>query len=295
MPDLILSKLKRDDLVVEFVTPNFLIRNWPPAFKEWNTKAVRDTFFASPKFPRLSNPDSIKETIARGISGGVLGYVGKVGAKYDPFLYKEGISAGDVEISEDMFIITAETAEGYIRNHTDPPELAVIKIDPQKAQLKPGETRTFVAKGLDQHEQDYPLDQVIWTATGGAIGKNGNFQASDEEGRFTVTASCGGVGATAAITVAPDSGDNGDNSKCGGTSIQIVSWSGEVPPQKWMNVYTKVLSGFARENRLKLTLNVEINSKESKGISKQKIEEMKAALRELGLNDNVKESEGGGF
>jgi len=291
MPDLIISKLKRDDLVVEFVTPNFLARNWSHAFKEWSTKAVRDAFFASPKFPRLSNPDSIKETIARGVSGGVLGYVGKVGEKYEPFLYKEGISAGDVEISEDMFVITAETAEEYITIHTDPPELAVIKIDPQNVQLKPGETRTFVARGLDQRERDYPLDQVVWTATGGAIGENGNFQANDEEGRFTVTASCGGVGATAAITVAPDSsnngddGDNGEKVKGDDGSFQTVSWSGEIPPQKWMNVYTKVLSGFARNGGLKLTLNVEITSEE--GTSEQRIEEMKVALRDLGLNDDV--------
>ena len=63
--------------------PNLLVRNWPPAFREWSTKAVRDAFFASPLFPRLLNPDAIKETIARGVSNGQLAYVGKTaGGKY---------------------------------------------------------------------------------------------------------------------------------------------------------------------------------------------------------------------
>ena len=39
------------------VSPRFLVANWPPAFKEWNTRSVRDAFFASPKFPRLLNPE----------------------------------------------------------------------------------------------------------------------------------------------------------------------------------------------------------------------------------------------
>jgi len=285
MVDLIISKLKRDDLVAESASPAFLVRNWPPAFKEWSTKAVRDAFFASPIFPRLSNPNSIKETIARGVSGGVLGYVGKIGSEYDPILYKEGISAGDVEISDDMFIITAETAENYNREHTDPPVLTSIEISPRTIQLRPGDAQSFAARGFDQRGHDYPLDQVTWTATGGVIGSGGNFQAGDEVGRFTVTASSKGISATEAIAIAADGDikvidEGGDDG-----SVKTVSWNGEVPPQKWMNIYSKVLSGFAREGSLKLTLKVEISSE--KGIPKEKIEEMKVALRELGLNDDV--------
>jgi len=59
------------------ISPSFLIRNWPPAFKEWSTKSVRDAFFASPQFPRLTNPDLLKETISRGLVTGLLAYVGK--------------------------------------------------------------------------------------------------------------------------------------------------------------------------------------------------------------------------
>jgi len=64
-----------------------------------------------------------------------------------------------------------------------------------------------------------------------------------------------------------------------------LSWAGEIPPQKWMNFYTKVLSKFASERSLKLTLKVDVTPEG--GVSQQKRDETKSALRELGLNDDV--------
>ena len=64
-----------------------------------------------------------------------------------------------------------------------------------------------------------------------------------------------------------------------------VAWSGEAPPQKWMKFYTTVLSKFAAANGLKLKLTVEVAPEG--GISKQKIEETKAVLRELGTNHDL--------
>jgi hypothetical protein len=61
---------------------------------------------------------------------------------------------------------------------------------------------------------------------------------------------------------------------------------GDVPAQKWMNFYTKVLSKFAAGNGLKITLTVQVTQPGE--LSKSKIEETKAALRELGLSDEVK-------
>ena len=55
-----------------------------------------------------------------------------------------------------------------------------------------------------------------------------------------------------------------------------------------MNFYTKVLTRFATDHRLDIELHVTIACAE--GISSQKIDEMKAALRELGLNDDVEEN-----
>ena len=53
-----------------------------------------------------------------------------------------------------------------------------------------------------------------------------------------------------------------------------------------MNFYTKVLARFAGEKGLKLTVRVDVEP--DGGLSTQKIEETKVALRELGLNDDVK-------
>jgi hypothetical protein len=61
-----------------------------------------------------------------------------------------------------------------------------------------------------------------------------------------------------------------------------------VPAQKWMNFYTKVLSKFASGKGLKLTVTVE--AMPEGGVSSQKIEETKVALRELGLKDDVANS-----
>ena len=65
----------------------------------------------------------------------------------------------------------------------------------------------------------------------------------------------------------------------------VLRWSGEVPAQKWMNFYTKVLSRFATTKSLRLTVAVDVAP--DGGVSKQAMEETKTALRELGLKDDL--------
>ena len=104
----------QSDHVIDKINPRFLVRNWPPAFTEWSTKAVRDAFFASPLFPRLLNSDALKKAIACGVENGTLAYVGKTSnGIYEPFHYQTSLNDREVEISEDMFIITTETAQAY--------------------------------------------------------------------------------------------------------------------------------------------------------------------------------------
>ena len=69
-------------------------------------------------------------------------------------------------------------------------------------------------------------------------------------------------------------------------AVARLAWAGEVPAQKWMNFYTKVLSRFAVGGGLKLTVQVEVAP--PGGVSEQKVEETKVALRELGLGDDLK-------
>ena len=71
--------------------------------------------------------------------------------------------------------------------------------------------------------------------------------------------------------------------KGAGDTVRAVRWSGEVPSQKWMNFYTRVLSKFATGSGLRVTIRVE--AAPEGGVSEQKVEETRSALRELGLND----------
>ncbi|MGP8234160.1 MAG: ATP-binding protein [Limisphaerales bacterium] len=204
------------------ISASFLIRNWPPAFKEWPTKAVRDAFFASPKFPRLTNPDVLKETISRGVADGRLAYVGKTSSgTYKPFEFNKALMTADVEFSEDMFIITKETAEEYQKTRS---------TVPTNPAAPPVETPTT--------QPTLPIDQPART------------------------------------DVLPPSTASG------------IIWVGEVPWQKWSNFYTKVLSKFATGRGLKLTVKVEVTPEG--GVSQQKKDETKSALRALGLNDDVR-------
>jgi len=64
-----------------------------------------------------------------------------------------------------------------------------------------------------------------------------------------------------------------------------LRWQGNVPPQKWMNFYTKVLTRFASTPGLRLTVSFVVPP-ESK-VTKAQIEETRTALRELGLDENL--------
>jgi len=225
----VLNRLRQDGDVEKEVSPNFLVRNWPPAFKEWSTKSVRDAFFASPQFPRLLNPEVARETIARGVENGLFAYVGKTAAgSYEPFVFSGSLSPTAVELSEDVFIVPREAAEKY-----------------QKAR----EAGTAIPSTTPK---EAPAGPLFGSTTSGPAG------AAPREG-------------------------NGASHTTGAASR--LTWMGEIPHQKWMNFYTKVLSKFASGKGLKLTLKVEASPAE--GISPQKVEETKVALRELGLDSEI--------
>lgn len=153
--DVILTRLKQEDIVVEGVSPNFLTRYWPPALPEWSTKSVRDAFYASPKFPRLLKPDAVKDTISRGLDGGTIAYVGKaVDGTYEPFVYKRSLSASDVEIADDVFLIVRERAEEYVakRAVTSP----ISEGGPQSTQGGESPTTPQPAEVSSDHVQPAP-------------------------------------------------------------------------------------------------------------------------------------------
>jgi len=341
--DLYLLQLKQKDIITSSISPNFLVKNWPPAFSIWSTRSVRDAFFASPLYPRLLNQQAVKEAISKGVSNGILAYFGQSEeGEYDPIYYRTDLLPDDVEISEEWFIakeppkrsgpctivVTPEqisikpgdevqfsakvmndrgqevqtdaidwkatggsidqlglfragdiegtySVNAAARDATGSASVVIsaggrslkrIVVSPQDAHIGPGRTQTFVAVGLDADGLEMPLAGVDWRATGGTIDVNGIFQAGMEEGFFTITASAEGVSSSSNLIVRALS----------------PHWAGEIPHQKWTQFYNRILSKFAARKGLKLLVAVDISD-----ASMEEVEEMRSALRELGLEDDV--------
>jgi len=284
--DLILEELDKKDEVVPAVGSSKLLKFWPPAFTEWATKDVRDAFFASPALPRLSNPDSIKRTIADGVSKGDLGYARRKSGGGLSLLKKPGESLAehDVEISEDICILKAEDAQKLV----EPPRLAKLTLDPARVEIRPGEVAVFGVKGTDQYGQSIAISGCQWSVPsglGGSIDQTGKFTAGTDLGAFSVVAVKDGCEGRAGIQIVAKttepSGGGGTQPK-GQSSIK---WSGTVPPQKWMNFYTKVVGRFANTPGLRISVSFSVPSGEDQ--SRAKLDETRAALKELGLDDSV--------
>lgn len=265
--------------MVKEVPPRFLVRNWPPAFTEWNTKAVRDVFFAAPQFPRLLFPDTIKETIARGVCEGHIAYATKsLKGEFDQFVYKKDLKAENVEIADDVFILTPDEAE----KHIQPPQLSKMLVSPEHVQVKMGNKHTFTVDGLDQFGREFHVDNLDWKATGGIIDTKGVFTAGPDEGSFVITVKSEGKECSARVIITKE--ETMDLPPVS-TVPKKLAWTGEIAPQKWTNFYMKVLTKLVTDGDLKIRVNIEGTLKEN--IADQRVDETKAALRELGLDDNV--------
>jgi hypothetical protein len=228
----VLNRLSAEGEMEKGISLRLLLKNWPSAFIEWPVKSVRDALYASPQFPRIiRGTEAIQDAVSKGVAQGELAYVGKAAnGSYTPFVFKESLAPGDVEVVEETFLIKKETAETYLKSRNS--------AQPQGA-----------------------------------------------------SAVSGGTAPSSAPTAATSSSQTefpsgGDKSAEGKETSAGLNWSGEVPPQKWMNFYTKVLSKFASARGLKLTVKVEVSPEG--GVSKQKLAETKSALRELGLSDDVR-------
>ena len=150
-------------------------------------------------------------------------------------------------------------------------------------QIQPRKKQAYVVRGLDQYGQDIAAAAVEWKATGGTIDREGVFTAAQDEGSFGVTTSIGAIKGSAMLDVVKS---GSQPPKPQPTATQgVLKWTGEIPAQKWMNFYTKVLSKFAGGQGLKLTLSIEVSP--DGGVSSQRIDETRMALQELGLNSNV--------
>lgn len=283
--EVIVNRLRQDDEITEAVGPHKLVRYWPPAVTAWSTRAARDAFFSSPALPRLLDPNAIRRTIASGVADKVLAYVGRSAeGRFEPFYFGTALAEADIEISDDMFILTADEA----KKHVEPPRLERLELRPSQVQLAPNASTVFQVSGYDQHGQPFPVESVSWTASAGVIDQGGRYVAPDASGGYRITACVGSVAATAQVQVAHRAVAPGPTplpTPPSGTSEIGLRWEGTVPYQKWMNFYTKVVSKYVTLPGLKLKVGFEVPP--STAVTEAKLEETKTALRELGLNEEI--------
>ncbi|UUO07892.1 DUF499 domain-containing protein [Blastopirellula sp. J2-11] len=286
--ELYVNELSRTDEITSGVGANKLLKYWPPALTEWSTKGVRDAFFSSPQLPRLLDADTIKRTIADGVSHGTLGYAMKESSGQFKLLhFNESLAEADVEIADDVFILKAEEAQKLL----EPPRLDRLVIRPSEVTLKSGEQASFACSGIDQYGQPFDITSAIWSSTCGEISNDGLYKAASDStgGLFTVKAQSAGLEAIAEIRVViPQQTSGGETGGGNDTATQqkAIRWEGTVPPQKWMNFYTKVLSRFASSEGLKLKVSFEVPTEGEQG--QAKADEARSGLKELGLDDNLR-------
>ncbi len=278
--ELIINELVKDDEITSGVGANRLLKYWPPALDKWSTKGVRNAFYSSPALPRLMQADSVKRTIADGVTQALIGY-----AREDPDggvtleKFDESMDEAAVEIADDVFILKAEDA----RRLQEPPKLARLKVTPEYVTIKVKEKATFAATGVDQYGQPFETGPITWAATGGEIDELGEFTANDDAGAFVVTAKANAIDSSVQVRVTKGSGPE-PGPDPGPSGKTIIRWSGSVPPQKWMNFYTKVVSKHAGNPDLRLTVSFEVAVDDAESATRE--QEARAALRELGLDDS---------
>ena len=287
--ELYINELSRTDEITAGVGANKLLKYWPPALTEWPTKGVRDAFYSSPQLPRLLDPDAIKRTIADGVSQGTLGYAAKDDKGQPKLLhFNETMIEVDVEIADDVYLLKADDA----RRLQEPPRLAQLVIRPNHVVIRQGEQASFACSGVDQYGQPFQVSDVNWSAKGGTITDGGVYTADSEGagGLFTVQAAVGGLDAIAEVrvTTAAEEQVDDEGQDEGEPYRRVIQWQGEVPPQKWMNFYTKVLSRFATTPGLKLKVSFEVPAANDQ--DQTKADDARSGLKELGLDDDVRVS-----
>jgi hypothetical protein len=109
--------------------------------------------------------------------------------------FGDPLSEGEVEISEDVFILRPDDAKKL----KEPPRLDQLVIHPATAEVGPGEHVTFKVSGLDQYGQAIDAGAVTWVTPDCSMTPEGMLIASDNQGLYIVTAKSGKVEAEAQV------------------------------------------------------------------------------------------------
>jgi hypothetical protein len=101
---------------------------------------------------------------------------------------------------------------------------------------------------MDQHARPMALPDLTWSTDGGDIDDKGGFKAGEDEGEYHVEATAGGMRGQATVTITQK--ETPPPPPPPKPEPKTMRWTGAVPPQKWMNFYTKVLAKFATGSSL---------------------------------------------
>lgn len=283
---LIASRLTQADKLTETVGPGFLVRNWSKVSNLWSTRQLRDAFYAIPHFPRVTNQEVIKRAIQRGIIDGLFGY-GGLGSEggFDPFYYRESVSTLEIEFSDDVFLIPAAQAEEEVRRNAIDSTVTSIIIDPTSVEIPLGQRQRLIAKAFNKNSEHIPGKRVNWSYDGGQINADGELVAGTIEGTFTVTAECDGVFGNGSVVVIKSGVVLPLPPPPPLERIVSIQWEGVVDPLKWMNLYSRVLLKLQSAGSLDVSIQLDLTNED--GISKEVVEEVKVALKELRLDDEI--------
>jgi hypothetical protein len=141
---------------------------------------------------------------------------------------------------------------------------------------------------LDQYGPPFTTPALPWSASGGSITPEGTYTAGATGVQCTTHAEAVGRAAIAEVGMMAEDGHHGcKGDEAGGPQPgkRMIRWSGTVPPQKWANFYTKVLTRFASSGSLKLEVSFEAPVEERQAQSQ--VDEARSGLKELGLDDGA--------
>jgi len=182
----------------------------------------------------------------------------------DQGTFRAGQQEGTFKVTASAGMVQGAATVDIVRE--PPSKLARLVVSPNEVVLGRGGSQTFTVKGYDPEGREVPLGRVVWSAGGGSIDERGFFQSGQEEGSFDVSASYGDLKSTAKAII---------------KGVNAV-WSGEVPHQRWSQFYNRVLMRHVMGKKLKLKVDVRLED-----VTAEDVEQMRIALQELGLDDDV--------
>ena len=120
LPRCMINRLRQDGDLEDSISPNFLVRNWGLHRMEHQIRARR--FLRLAQIPASAQSRCReRHDRARCLEQAISPMSAKrANGEYQPFLYNTSLNSADVELSEDVFIITREAAEAYKKSKEAP-------------------------------------------------------------------------------------------------------------------------------------------------------------------------------